>query len=283
MKKIIIFSFFICISLSAQNDVDTLRLFPDTTTFKNESVFITEFISQFAVKFDVEASWTNYSIEEIRVLLVDSEYLPWDSTQHFASFGLALNLYDTTIFVERISVDSVVFPEWRSIKIEPPISIDNDNSFFIGGELLFYLALSHNQSDTLNGNQYTYYSNNEKWSEGLPFFFPIKVIIKRSAPNKISKDRDSIESGIVFPNYPNPFNPETKLSFFLESNSNVSIDLFDPLGRFIKNIRNGHQNAGLHEIIVNFNSITPEVGSGVYFCRFIINNQVKTLSILLLK
>ncbi|MGE5796032.1 MAG: T9SS type A sorting domain-containing protein, partial [Ignavibacteria bacterium] len=65
----------------------------------------------------------------------------------------------------------------------------------------------------------------------------------------------------LYQNYPNPFNPITEIKYSLAEESYVKIILFDVLGRKIKDLFFGEQNAGLHEI--NFNG--SDLSSGVYF------------------
>ncbi len=65
----------------------------------------------------------------------------------------------------------------------------------------------------------------------------------------------------LFQNYPNPFNPTTVIKYSLAQQSSVKLILYDILGRKIKNLFVGEQNAGIHE--VNFDG--SNLSSGVYF------------------
>ena len=64
-------------------------------------------------------------------------------------------------------------------------------------------------------------------------------------------------------NYPNPFNPNTAINYQLKAVSQVSIKVFDLLGREIATLVNEMKHPGSY-------SVTWEAGglpSGVYFCR----------------
>ncbi len=65
-------------------------------------------------------------------------------------------------------------------------------------------------------------------------------------------------------NYPNPFNPSTTISFSLPHAANVSVKVFDMLGREVATLVNGYTTSGLHE--VQFNA--TNLASGVYAYRF---------------
>jgi hypothetical protein len=62
-------------------------------------------------------------------------------------------------------------------------------------------------------------------------------------------------------NYPNPFNPKTTITFHLPIRSNVSLKVFDVLGREVATLLNQQMVAGAHSIDWDA-STTP---SGVYF------------------
>jgi len=67
-------------------------------------------------------------------------------------------------------------------------------------------------------------------------------------------------------NFPNPFNPLTKIKYDLVNNGDVSIVILDITGRQVNQILNGKQEAGYHSIIWNGrNAQGKNVGAGVYF------------------
>ncbi len=65
-------------------------------------------------------------------------------------------------------------------------------------------------------------------------------------------------------NYPNPFNPETRLEFSLPREGSVTLDMYDVLGRTVARLAEGLYPAGTHSV-----PWTPggSVSSGVYFAR----------------
>lgn len=64
-------------------------------------------------------------------------------------------------------------------------------------------------------------------------------------------------------NYPNPFNPTTTIPFTLNRPSNVSLVVYDAIGREVATLVNGILNSGRHEVQWN----AGDIPSGVYFYR----------------
>ena len=64
-------------------------------------------------------------------------------------------------------------------------------------------------------------------------------------------------------NYPNPFNAGTTISFELPMVAQVSLKIYDILGRSIETLIDGAMSAGVHQAIWNAN----DVPSGVYFYK----------------
>ncbi|NUM69973.1 MAG: T9SS type A sorting domain-containing protein [Ignavibacteriaceae bacterium] len=81
-------------------------------------------------------------------------------------------------------------------------------------------------------------------------------------------------------NYPNPFNPATKISFRLKSAGNVSLTVYDAMGREVRNlIEDKLMSAGDHE--ADFNA--SDLSSGIYFYTLRTGNEFTTRKMIYLK
>jgi len=88
----------------------------------------------------------------------------------------------------------------------------------------------------------------------------------------------------LHPNYPNPFNPVTTLSFSIPEVSDVSIVIVDLLGRTVWSQQNYNLNPGLHRVVwEGKNKAGNPVSSGVYFIEMKSNEFVAHRKILLMK
>jgi PKD repeat protein len=69
--------------------------------------------------------------------------------------------------------------------------------------------------------------------------------------------------------YPNPFNPETAISYTVRNNGPVTMRIYSVDGRLVRTLKNGEQTvAGTHEVRWNgVNEQGRHMPSGVYFVR----------------
>ncbi|MCB0723380.1 MAG: T9SS type A sorting domain-containing protein [Ignavibacteriae bacterium] len=67
----------------------------------------------------------------------------------------------------------------------------------------------------------------------------------------------------LFNNYPNPFNPQTRIDFALAKDANVKLVVYDYLGRKVAALVNGRLNAGTYSADFKGSGLA----SGVYFYR----------------
>ncbi len=85
------------------------------------------------------------------------------------------------------------------------------------------------------------------------------------------EDQDEMIQGFYLnQNFPNPFNPLTTISYSLDVNSFVNLDVYNILGQKVENIVNDFQTSGDYKI--NFNA--NDLPSGIYFYKLVSNNRV---------
>jgi hypothetical protein len=80
-------------------------------------------------------------------------------------------------------------------------------------------------------------------------------------------------------NYPNPFNPATTISYQLPEPGEVTIKVYDALGKEVATLVNGLKEAGVHE--VNFSG--EDLVSGLYMYEIVSGNYHQTRKMMLVK
>ncbi len=85
-------------------------------------------------------------------------------------------------------------------------------------------------------------------------------------------------------NYPNPFNPETTISYKLGEAAYVEIDIYNIKGQKILTLIKGEQTSGEHNIVWNGRDAHGQaVGSGIYLYRFRTDSIIQMRKMILLK
>lgn len=89
----------------------------------------------------------------------------------------------------------------------------------------------------------------------------------------------------LYPNFPNPFNSETKIIFSLNRPQNVSLKIYDITGQLVKTLIDNQQlDAQFHHILWNGkNNQNQSISSGTYFLRFNADGVQKMMKMLYLK
>lgn len=83
----------------------------------------------------------------------------------------------------------------------------------------------------------------------------------------------------LLPAFPNPFNPETHLSFTLPEDAQVSLAIYDLSGRIVATLYDGWYPAGSYDAIFGASNLP----SGVYFARLEAGNHQQTQKLFLMK
>ncbi len=83
----------------------------------------------------------------------------------------------------------------------------------------------------------------------------------------------------LFHNYPNPFNPATKIKFAVPFRTKVRLDVYNILGQLIETLIDGELEAGFHEVTFT----ADDIASGTYIYRLTSDNFSQTEKMLLVK
>lgn len=87
------------------------------------------------------------------------------------------------------------------------------------------------------------------------------------APTSVDDERLPVHF-VLHDNYPNPFNPETRIVFDLATAADVKIEIFNTAGQIVRTLVDAEKTAGSHQ--VDWNGLSDSglaVSSGVYFYR----------------
>ena len=181
------------------------------------------------------------------------------------------------------------------------VDIDNDNDmdilFRANCSSTFLIYLINNGEDeswqtVRRGDPYIVYyllddTNNDGRADFLGVnFYDSSLLVAYNSSTPSPNQPDPIESfsNTLIGNYPNPFNPETKISYSLAKEGNAELTIYNIKGQKVKTLMNDHVDAGEHSVIWNGKDKNgTDVSSGVYFCRLKTVDGVQNRKMLLLK
>ncbi len=163
-------------------------------------------------------------------------------------------------------------------------SMSTDDGFLLRphkGNMLNSLACSINNLQ--NGTYYVSVQTIDNSYLGSAFSDEITFEITNGI---VSNDDNNVTPTItrLNKNYPNPFNPETTISFDLNRNQNVKLEIYNVLGQKVKTLCNDNLQAGNHKYVWNgTDQNNRKVASGIYFAKMTSKSLTKTQKMILMK
>jgi hypothetical protein len=87
-------------------------------------------------------------------------------------------------------------------------------------------------------------------------------------------DNNATKSFVLGQNFPNPFNPTTKITYRLNKPALVKLSVYDITGREVNRLVDRYQSVGDYNISWNSNDDNGQkMASGMYFARLIVDNE----------
>ncbi len=121
-----------------------------------------------------------------------------------------------------------------------------------------------------------------EWYTGWPDTIGIRktFIYSFGYPDNINEENNSLLVDYkLHQNYPNPFNSSTIIKYSIPKQEQVTIKIYDLLGRLITTLVDVENNVGQHQVEFH----TDKLSSGVYFYQLIAGNVIITNKLMLLK
>jgi len=120
--------------------------------------------------------------------------------------------------------------------------------------------------DILNsyGNRTWWFGESGNWSVAYGIMDPDIIVAVEDNNSALPKNLE------LYGNYPNPFNPATKIKFSTPQAGDVEIAIFDILGRKVKTLVSRNLAAGIHERTFSAGNLA----SGVYFYKIMLTTSV---------
>ena len=117
----------------------------------------------------------------------------------------------------------------------------------------------------------------DRLSEKVCTFYGIKKGSKDN--NKNYANSVNITETVLLSNYPNPFNPSTVIKYNIAENTNVTLKVFDVLGKEVTTLVNEYKTKGAYDVKFNGTGLA----SGLYFYQLKAGNTNQIMKMILTK
>jgi hypothetical protein len=109
----------------------------------------------------------------------------------------------------------------------------------------------------------------------------VSVLVNLTIASNIDDPSETSLPGCInlFQNYPNPFNAMTNIGYELPKESQVTIEIYDMLGKSVGVIQDGSKQAGYHQAIWKADNYV----SGIYFYKIQAGDYSETKKMVLIK
>ena len=85
-------------------------------------------------------------------------------------------------------------------------------------------------------------------------------------------------------NYPNPFNPETTISYDIKDPASVRLNVYNLKGQLVRSLVNENQNAGRYRVVFDGRDEKGNpLASGIYLYRFTAGDYSHTRKMMLME
>ncbi len=222
--------------------------------------------------------FTNYSNQALNNFKIKMQNTTMNSVTQFTSSGWMI-AYDSTYTVPGTGL--------RTINLQVPF-------YWSGNNILMEICFN-NSANSTNSTVYSTSSPNRTYYNraNLPtgdgcvdittgsvqtyrpnVCFYLTVISGTGNSHNYTPDKFSLHQ-----NYPNPFNPVTKIQYDIAKKSDVTLNIYDILGKHIETMVNETKDAGSY--IVEYNA--SALPSGLYFYKLEAGNFSEVKKMILIK
>lgn len=130
---------------------------------------------------------------------------------------------------------------------------------------------------------FTYVCNRTYDPGAAPLELGRAIMISTDPPQLLGmpeRERPQVPSQLMLSqNFPNPFNPTTSITFGVPGATNVTLEIFDMLGRNVATLFDGRAEAGVHSVTW----LAANVPTGLYIYRLTTPTQSLSRKMLLMK
>jgi hypothetical protein len=191
-----------------------------------------------------------------------------------------------------------LYPSWTTVNFSSKnVTLTNSSDFHIG-----YTPLGPPETDTLAiisddglpvGTEHRSIESWEgvwgtmfdDWGGEVDFNFMIRAVVEKTTG--VAEEEFTVANPTkyeLFQNHPNPFNPQTKIRYYLPEATWVNLTIYNLLGQRVRTLVDEYQNAGTKAVFWDGRDEKRiEVASGIYFHQLKTEEFCQTRKMVLLR
>ncbi len=172
-------------------------------------------------------------------------------------------------------IENLGFNIYRSTNSNVKFLIINDELIPGAGSSSSRHEYEYVDKGLTNGVKYRYKLEDVDYSGNTKLHGPVSATpIKKAAPKEFR----------LYPNYPNPFNPFTTISYDLPDDGFVELSVYNMRGEKVATLMQGNQEAGSYRMNWDGTSQSGDmVASGIYFLRIASGSYSRTSKIVFIR
>jgi hypothetical protein len=167
------------------------------------------------------------------------------------------------IYTTAVTVNQT-FPNWMTVNLSTVTALRNRTTPFwiwIESTNSNLAQITGDYAHFGAGHYFTYNGTSAQASTLYEFY--IRVMAQQAVVGVDKETNLAPATYALYQNSPNPFNPETIISFSLAEKGMTRISIYNSLGEMVKELVNEEMEAGVHQLTFNAENLS----SGIYFFR----------------
>ncbi len=122
-------------------------------------------------------------------------------------------------------------------------------------------------TEVSSGITYWYWLEGVSLSGTSQLFGPVSVLVNGTPDDPETPELPPVATTLL-PAFPNPFNPNTNIRYYLKDASGVKIDIYNTKGQLVRSFTNNHVNPGFYQIGWDGKDLNGNLcSSGIYMYR----------------
>ncbi|MBP7310433.1 MAG: T9SS type A sorting domain-containing protein, partial [Candidatus Cloacimonetes bacterium] len=200
------------------------------------------------------------------VVINDNQTLPVE----LSSFAAVLtsNMFVNIAWVSQSETNHLGYNILRGLSDDAATAIKINATVITDGEELgTQISYSYLDMEVSSGTTYWYWLDSVSLSGASQLFGPVSVMVNGDPDDPNTPELPPTATTLL-PAFPNPFNPNTNIRYYLKEASGIKLDIYNTKGQLVRSFTNSHANPGYYQLGWDGRDMAGNpCSSGIYMYR----------------